>query len=115
MSYVQLQMSVVGDVFGLVQQVRHQFLSGRPRVTRVVKQAQCKRAQHVPRHREMLWRHGIIVMEVRQVRRVLEVTLDDIAGISSGCDAMKVEPTHFFVGQKLEISDRQWLALGGGI
>ena len=100
----------MSNVFGLVQQVRHQFLSGHPRVA---DQTRRKRTQHVPRHREMIRRHGVV--EVVQVRRVLEVAVDDVAGTSIGCDAMEVETTNLFVTQELEISDRQRLALGSGI
>jgi len=49
------------------------------------------------------------------VCRILEVTLDYIAGVAIGCDAVEIETAHLLVRQELETSERQWLALSSGI
>ena len=54
-------------------------------------------------------------MSVVEVCRILEVTLDYIAGVAIGCDAVEIETAHLLVRQKLETSERQWLALSSGI
>ena len=114
--YIQLQISVISHVFRFVEQIRHQFLSGHPRSTRVcVEQVQRKRTKHVPRDREMFRRHGVIIMDVVEMSRVFEVALDYVSDLGIGFDLVQPEPTDLLDCQESEISDRQWLALCSGV
>jgi len=60
---IELQITIMAHVFGFMQQIGNQLLSGFPIFA---DHGQSKVAQHVFADRQMLWCHGIIAMQFMQ-------------------------------------------------
>jgi len=111
---IQLQISVMCNVVGFIQKVRHQLFGGSPRSGRV-EQAHGKGTQHVTSHREMLWSHRIIIVVIMEVFRILEITFNNVSDLCVSLDAVEIKVSNFISIEKTKVTNRQRFALGGGI